>query len=267
MTSQEVSTTGAAPLEPIQRRKLSREVLDRLLARIRAGEWQAGAQLPSERELMHAFAVGRPAIREALQALERMGLISITHGERARVLPVSARSVIAQVAEIGHHLLASSPESLEDLKEARLFFEIGMVRIAAARATKADVAGLRAALQAHEDADLDSFLERDMEFHRAIAAVSGNAIYVALSQAIFEWLGEFHVELVRVPGAENVTIAEHTRIFERIAARDPDGAEKAMTAHLMRANKLYRLLESAQRVPAAQDPRAPRRHIGSGRKR
>jgi DNA-binding FadR family transcriptional regulator len=269
MMSEEVSMRQATltAAEPIQRRKLAREVLDRLLARIRAGEWPADAHLPSERQLMQAFGVGRPAIREALQALERMGFISITHGERARVLPVSAQSVIAQVAEVGHHLLSRSSETLEHLKEARQFFELGMVRIAATRATRDDIERLRTALEAHKAAETALFLKRDMEFHRAIASVSGNPIYVALSQAIFEWLEKFHTELVRAPGAERVTIAEHTRIFERIAARDPDGAEKAMTAHLMRANKLYRLLESVQRGLAAQDPRAPRKHIGSARKR
>jgi DNA-binding FadR family transcriptional regulator len=237
MSTQAVSTTRA---DPIPRRKLSREVLDRLLERIRTGEWGEGAQLPSERTLMETFCVGRPAIREALQSLERMGLISITHGERARVQPVSAQTVIGQVAEIGHHLLASSSEMLEHLKGARLFFEVSMVRIAAARAIRADVERLRAALEAHAAADLGTFLGRDMEFHRAIASISGNPIYVALSQAMFEWLEKFHVDLVRAPGAERITIAEHTKIFERIAARDPDGAAKAMTVHLTRASKLYR---------------------------
>jgi DNA-binding FadR family transcriptional regulator len=196
-------------IDPIQRRKLSHEVLDRLLARIRGGEWPEGGHLPSERMLMETFAVGRPVVREALQALERMKLISITHGERARVLPLSAQTVTAQIADIAHHLLATSPQTLEHLKEARLFFEAGMVRIAAERATRKDVENLRAAVEAQRNADEAAFLKRDMEFHRTIAAISGNPIYVALSQAIFDWLGQFHVSLVRVHGAENVSLAEH----------------------------------------------------------
>lgn len=237
-------------IDPIQRRKLSHEVLDRLLARIRGGEWPEGGHLPSERMLMETFAVGRPVVREALQALERMKLISITHGERARVLPLSAQTVTAQIADIAHHLLATSPQTLEHLKEARLFFEAGMVRIAAERATSKDVENLRAAVEAQRNADEPAFLKRDMEFHRTIAAISGNPIYVALSQAIFDWLGQFHVSLVRVHGAENVTLAEHLKICECIAAHDVDGAVAAMTAHLMRANKLYRQLEQAAARPA-----------------
>ena len=55
--------------QPIQRRKISHEVMDRLLQRIRNGEWGPGDQLPSERELMETYGVGRPAIREAQQDL------------------------------------------------------------------------------------------------------------------------------------------------------------------------------------------------------
>ena len=57
--------------EPIRRRKLSHEILDRLLARITQGELAAGDHLPSERDLMSQYGVGRPAVREAMQALER----------------------------------------------------------------------------------------------------------------------------------------------------------------------------------------------------
>lgn len=246
-------------IDPIRRRKLSHEVLDRLLARIRDGEWTEGKHLPSERMLMESFAVGRPVIREALQALERMKLISIAHGERARVLPLNAQTVTAQVADIARHLLATSPQTMEQLKEARLFFEVGMVRIAAERATKADVAVLRAAVEAQRIASDPLFLQRDMEFHRAIATISGNAIYVALSQAIFDWLGQFHVSLVRVHGAENVTVAEHLKICERIAAHDVEGAAAAMTAHLTRASKLYRRLQRTAAEPASAAPARKRR--------
>ena len=126
--------------EPIRRRKLSHEILDRLLARITQGELAAGDHLPSERDLMSQYGVGRPAVREAMQALERMGFIAITHGERARIVAPTARTMIDQVALSARHLLATSATSLEQLKEARVFFEAGMVRIAAERASKADIA-------------------------------------------------------------------------------------------------------------------------------
>ncbi|MDZ7919532.1 MAG: GntR family transcriptional regulator [Rhodoferax sp.] len=68
--------------DPIQRRKLYQDVLDRLLERIRNGEIPPGEQLPSERELMDTYQVGRPAIREALQSLERSESSPSTMGAR-----------------------------------------------------------------------------------------------------------------------------------------------------------------------------------------
>lgn len=238
------SVDANATAEAIPRRKLSDEVTERLLEKIRTGEFAEGERLPSERQLMDLFGVGRPTIRESLQHLERMGLISITHGERASVRPISAQTVIGQVGAITRHLLSSSPRTLEDLKEARLFFEVGMVRIAAERATAADIASIRQALADHESALAApaTFLDRDMGFHRAIAAVARNPIYTALSEAMFGWLAAFHTELVRASGAENLTLDEHRRIVERIAAHDVEGAARAMTAHLTRANKLYSMI-------------------------
>lgn len=242
---------GMIESEPIRRRKLSHEILDRLLARITQGELLAGDHLPSERDLMSQYGVGRPAVREAMQALERMGFIAITHGERARIVAPTVRTMIDQVALSARHLLATSATSLAHLKEARVFFEAGMVGLAAERASKADIERLGQRLEEHEAAagsasaptQIDEFLQTDMAFHREIAAISGNAIYVALSQAIFEWLTEFHTGLVRLHGAESLTIAEHKAIFERIAAKDRVGAAAAMTAHLTRANELYRQFE------------------------
>lgn len=246
----------AASQGPIARRKLSDEVLDRLLPRIRSGEFAVGAWLPSERELMQAFGVGRPAVREALQALQRMGLVSIIHGEGARVMPVSADSVISQISDTAMHLLTGSSDLLEHLKEARLLFETAMARRAAQCATAEDIDKLRQALETHRASldDAERFLETDMAFHRAIAAVSGNPICMALSHAMLQWLERFHDELVRAPGAERTTLAEHVRLFERIAAHDPDGAAQAVTGHLTRAHKHY-----------GTQPKPPRR-TGPGRR-
>lgn len=237
-----------APIAPIQRRKLFQEVLDRLLERLRQGEFQPGDQLPSERELMQFYGVGRPAVREALQALERDGIVTITHGERARIALPSVERVIEQIAQSTRHLLRAGPGSLDHLKDARLFLETGLARRAADRATPDAMARLRTRFSAHEEArqqNLDAFLLRDMEFHREIAAMVENPIFPALIEAMFDWLGSYYVQLVRVQGAEDLTIAEHRRILEGIAAGDGDRAAAAMHEHISRANALYRQFESS----------------------
>lgn len=230
--------------QPIQRRKLSSEVRERLLAWLGNGEVQPGDHLPSERELMARFGVGRPAIREALQSLESAGLIEISHGERARVAEVDARGVIAQIADTAKQLLKTDADSLKDLREARLMFEAGMVRVAARRAKAGDVSRLESILAAEHEAvgKVPDFVRADMAFHKAIAEIAGNRICVAVSEAMLDWLFEFRRELLRVPGAESITLSEHKKILDKIRAHDPEGAAKAMTDHLTRASKRYRAL-------------------------
>ncbi len=231
------------PSAPIVRRKLGQEVQERLLSDIRAGTYPVGTLLPSERELMAQLGVGRPAVREGLQALERMGLITIVHGEGARVKPLSAESVISQISETAVHLLAGNSELLEHLKEVRLAFEVAMARAAAVRATEEDIAMLRSVLDAHRASlgDTVRFIETDLAFHRAIATVSGNPVYVAVSQALLQWLQNFYEDAVRAPsGSEQVTLEEHTRLFDCISRHDVEGVEKAVRDHLTRAHVLYR---------------------------
>jgi DNA-binding FadR family transcriptional regulator len=240
----------------IHRRKLSEAVLDRLMERIGAGEFPPGSQLPSERDLMEALGVGRPAVREALQSLERSGIITITHGERARVAIPSAAGLVAQIAGGAQHLMRIAPGSVEHLKEARVFLEAGLARLAAERATDAGVAALRALLdqQRRARARPRDFVDADMAFHRQIATMTGNPIFPAVVEAMFGWLGAHHRSLVRAPGAESLTLAEHERILAAIEARDPAAAEATMRDHLTRANALYGSL--LRPVEEAEPPRA-----------
>ena len=140
------------PVEQIPRRKLYHEVLARLEQRICSGELAPGDQLPSEHDLMAFYGVGQPAVREALQALARGGIVEITHGERARVVVPTAQLLVAQIAGGAQHLLRLQPAMLAHMQEARVFLEAGMARLAAERATPDDVARLRRRLAAHRTA-------------------------------------------------------------------------------------------------------------------
>lgn len=226
---------------PIRRRKLSDEVEERLLATIQEGALSPGDVLPSERELMSRYGVGRPAIREAMQNLQRMGLIDIRHGERPRVAEPSMDIMVEQMAQSMRHLLTHSSTSMEHLKEARATFETQMAMIAAAKRTDADLERLQQVLNLQERlrGEPRRFLDCDGEFHRVIASISGNPIFESLSHALFNWLAHFHVELVRKRGVEQLTLDEHQAIFDAIKSRNSELAGAHMADHLNRANSLY----------------------------
>jgi GntR family transcriptional regulator, sialic acid-inducible nan operon repressor len=232
---------AATEAGPIARPKLAELVQNRLLAVIRAENLRPGDPLPSERELMQSYAVGRPSIREAMQNLKRMGLIEINHGERPRVAAPSFERMVAGMSETMTHVLVNSPTTLDHLKEARATFEMTMAQLAARKRKKADIEDLRAILTQQEGARLDSdaFLEADGRFHHRIALITGNPIFANLSQALFAWLARFHFDLVRKPGLEQLTLSEHRQILEAIERGQSEEAARLTADHLNRANKLY----------------------------
>ena len=230
------------PAAPISRRKLSHQVFDRLMARVVEGEWQPGQALPSERELMAFYGVGRPAVREALQTLQQHGIVSIQHGERARLAVPSANQLIEQIGGGARHLLRNQPGTLAHLGQARSLVECGLARIAAQRAGAGDITRLRQLVdeQARVRDDRDRFLACDLAFHRELARVAGNPILTAVVEATFQWATGHHRPLVQAPGAEALTLDEHGRIVDAVAAGDPQRAEQAMADHLARVDQRYR---------------------------
>ena len=262
-----MTTSDSPPL----RRKRADDVQRQLLDRIRSGELRPGDALPSERELMASLAVGRVTIREAMQNLQRMGLVEIRHGGRPRVRQPTLEQVIQDMGETMRHMLTYADETFGYFKTARLVFEKEMVRMASAARQPAQIASLReiiAAMDAvkaereewrpHRDGpdatefEPDAFIRLDGEFHKAIAAMSGNPVLAALCGALFDWLAYFHLSRLRSPGMERLVIEEHRRIVDALEAGDPDLAVGRMAEHLNRASAMYQQ-EHIPR-PRASDP-------------
>ena len=223
----------------IRRRKLYEEVADHLERMIHDGQYTPSDQLPSERDLMREFGVGRPAIREALFHLRKMGLVEIRSGERARVTQPTPQFVIDALGGTARHML-SAPGGVRNFQDARVFFEAGLARHAALHATDDELAGFEEALKANQDSigDLKRFEKTDVGFHYVLAVIPKNPIFTAIHAALAEWLLEQRRKTL-APGEDLLAYRAHKAIFDAVAARDPDRAEKAMRAHLAYVARRY----------------------------
>lgn len=228
--------------EKITRQKLSDQVFERLREMIVRGDLAPGDPMPSERELMKRFGVGRPAVREAMQIMHTQGLITISQGERSKVSELSADLAFRQMDMVARMLLSSSSDNLEHLKEARRLFEVGMVKIAAQSATPEDVADLKQLVDDQKKmlGSPSDFIRVDIAFHSKIASMSGNPIFAAVSDAMLSWLFNYHTDLLIWSGRENVTLEEHMEIVACIERGNAADAENAMRSHLDRSQDLYR---------------------------
>lgn len=224
----------------IRRRRLSDEVLARLEEMILSPEYQPGDQLPSERQLMERFGVGRPAVREALYSLQKMGLLEIKSGERGRVTKPTPRILLNELGGAARHLLAE-PEGERHFQEARTFFEVGLARHAAQHATPADLEDLRAALDANKAAlgDLAVFERTDVDFHFVLAKISRNPIFMAIHEAVVEWLTGQRSLTLRIPNADKLAYRSHEDILDAVTDKDPERAESVMRDHLGTVARQY----------------------------
>jgi DNA-binding FadR family transcriptional regulator len=189
---------------------------------------------------MQHFSVGRPAIREALFALHRMGLVIVANGERPRVSSPTPKTLLGELSGAARLLLAK-PEGIHNFQQARFLFQSALTEEAARLASDEDIAELKNALAANVAAigDEAQFVRTDVAFHLAIAMAPRNPIYLALHEAIVEWPIDQRCVSLRSAGADGVAYKSHGGIFEAIEAHEPAAADDAMRRHLGEIEKRY----------------------------
>lgn len=226
--------------EPIRKKRLYEEVSSRIEAAILSRELLPGETLPSEREIMELFGVGRTAVREALFALQKNGLVKLANGQRAVVAQPTPDSLIEELSGPARHII-SEPDRLRQLQHARRLLEGFLARTAALEATAAQIEALEDALLANRNAidDPKAFVETNIDFHYAIASVTQNTFIEGLHRAVYSWLKDQRSTSAQKPGAREAAYLWHEKIFSAIKDRDPNAAEQAMLAHIDQAQTAY----------------------------
>jgi GntR family transcriptional repressor for pyruvate dehydrogenase complex len=228
-------------LTTIQRTNVVDEIVDQLMAYVT--ELQPGDRIPAERQLVRQLGVSRSSMREALRVLTSRGLLEVREG---------LGTFVAQDHQpfISHALMVSSligGRTARELHEVRAHVEPFCARLAAERATEADLEGIRTCLARQEAAlgSVDEFLDADVAFHLAIAQASENRVLVEMLRTVRALAMARMATLLSARRDMTRSYREHRRIFESVAARDPVGAEAAMQAHLRPYSDLFRADEPA----------------------
>jgi GntR family transcriptional regulator, transcriptional repressor for pyruvate dehydrogenase complex len=214
---------------PIDRPNTYELLAQRLLDLIASGEIEGGAALPSERELVERYGVGRSSVREALRVLESKGLIH--QKGKGRFVAAEPQNPLNTSLQVLLELQEVSPQ---ELFEVRGVLEGETAAFAAVRRTDEDVLAIAEAIDAMAEG-LDSaerYIDADLQFHLAIARASRNRIALHMMHAIREILRRSLLSLYEVPGGPEGSLAHHRRILEAVVAGDAGKARDAMREHL-----------------------------------
>jgi DNA-binding FadR family transcriptional regulator len=227
-------------LGPVLTVQLYERISDRIIESIRAGRWKPGERLPTERELAEALGVSRPSLREALAALQILGVLDTKHGSGTRV---SAKAVALVAQSPPANLLGVDADvSPVAVLEARLTIEPPIAGAAAMRYTpdrriEQLLERMDEARNLETAANRAVWSDADRLFHRQIAAQTQNPVFLAFadhvafvqSQPLWRQLRD---QMLIVPGRIEASIKEHARIYAAITRRDPDAAIAAARDHV-----------------------------------
>jgi DNA-binding FadR family transcriptional regulator len=240
------------PIQSITSRRIYQQIADQLRAMIGSGEFPPGSYLPAERELSQMFGVSRTSVREALIALEVVGLVKVRVGDGVTV------QAPTQTAAGSHHLLDDAarqqPWPVDEelglaadfqaevppfsLLQARRLVEPEAAALAADNASKSELAGIEKAWRRNvaDNRAGSTTHPGDRLLHIRIADASGNPAYALLIRhllghqygAMFQRLQALYTPRDMPHRSE----LEHGAIVEALRARDASAARRAMRAHL-----------------------------------
>lgn len=213
-----------------RRRLAPTDLLDRLRQIIVKSKLQPGQRLSSERTLAMELGVGRPAIREAIKALQILDVLDSRHGDG---------TFIKSLAGLSGGWPAKLELTLEDfdlveLLEVRKMIEPSAAALAAARRdpTQLGLIEREVLAQERDPDDRESLVRHDYLFHEEIMRAANNRILQGVSAQLAPLLLKSRKQTGMTTPDTRKVIREHRTIFEAIRLRDPDLADRAMREHL-----------------------------------
>jgi DNA-binding FadR family transcriptional regulator len=225
-------------LAPIPRVQLYEQISGRIVEQIRTGAWALGQRLPPERELSSVFGVSRPSLREALGALQMLGVLETKQGSGTWVtenaVDVLSRKPVAGMLDFGVSPVA--------LLEARATLEPAIASLAASRFTPdSEMESLLEAMNEARDwenpAHRTVWSDADRLFHRQIATHTDNPVLLAAAEHVAHVMADplwrrLRDDMLLDPDRRADSVGEHRDIYEAIRDGRPADAAASATRHV-----------------------------------
>ncbi|MET7420821.1 FadR/GntR family transcriptional regulator [Dactylosporangium sp. NPDC005555] len=210
---------------------LTDEAIDKIKGMITSGELGPGDRLPKEADLAERLGLSRNSLREAVKALSMIRVLDVRQGDGTYVTSLAPDLLLDALSfVVDFH----RDDTVLQFLEVRRILEPAATALATERMTPADIAKLQAVLdELGDDPPIEALVANDLEFHRQIAAGSGNAVLCSLIDGLSGpttrariWRG------LTQEGAAARTREQHQAIVDAITARQPDLARSWATIHV-----------------------------------
>lgn len=235
---------GLPSFSPIQRARVSTEILQQLKSAILEGRFQPGDRLPAEKVLAKQFGSSRTSVREAIRSLEETGLVAVRRGFGGGAFVIDGD--LRHVTDSLSTLLRLRKISIHHFTEARLALEPWIAQLAADRITEDELAQIRRHIGKHVEAiEAGRFhATADLGFHRMVAETSKNPALVLVFNSIADLMVEEVIARLEMDAATNRSnLAFHERLYHALERHDSQAARTIMHEHVLEVqDRLRRLL-------------------------
>ncbi|KOR24686.1 GntR family transcriptional regulator [Clostridium sp. L74] len=220
---------------PIKNAKVYEQVIEQIKTMIISGNLQKGDKLPSERELVDQLKVSRTSIREALRALEIVGLIKCKQGEGNFIRDNFDNSLFEPLSLV--FMLEKSNK--EDIIEVRRIIEVEAAALAAKRITKEQLKKLEYIIDEIKNSEDEKILVKlDKNFHYEIAQASNNFILLNIINSCSTLIdsliqnARYKIKIMKNFDNKKELLDQHEKIYLALKEKDSKLASKLMNEHL-----------------------------------
>lgn len=220
--------------------KVYDQVIDQIKNKIKSGELKKGDKLPSEREMAESIGVSRASIREALRALEVVGLVESRQGA-GNYIRTDFENSLFEPLSVMFMLQESSPKEMYDLRET---LELQCAKLAARNIEDNEIELLTVILDRMYVAESEKeSLELDIKLHYLIARASRNVLLINVLQVISELMDEFiekfRMQILHEGNTKENLLEIHENLVRALKFRDESKVCKAMQEHFDLIRKSY----------------------------
>ena len=207
------------------------EAIEKIKSMIVSGALRAGDKLPREADLAAELGLSRSSLREAVRALALVNILDVRQGDGTYVSSLAADSLLVALNFIldFHH-----DASVLEMLEVRRILEPAASARAAVHISPDALAELEQVLnRATVNSPVEELVSADIDFHRLIAAASGNAVLASLIESLSGQTQRARVwRGITQEHALQRTLEEHQAIFEAISRHDAEMARTWATVHV-----------------------------------
>ncbi len=217
-------------LEPMKKSRLYEGIVKQITDMIKCGELKPGDRLPTERDLAVELNVSRTAIREALRAMELMGIIESKVGGGTYIRELTLENLMDPLAGI----LSRNDRLTIELIEVRMLLEVEIAKQAARRVNEKNIQALEKSLQLmqKEIDDGGLGLKGDNAFHLELAKAADNLAMMSITRLCGELLNNTRKAALEALEDRRLGVRHHQAIFEAVKAGRAEEAGQLMRMHL-----------------------------------